>query len=148
MEFLKKIRETLINWQVNGESDVFKVLNAKRPSLPNNDLSQLGFEEYRYFQYYTDCFVLELSVIPFLVALGYYFYLFRKERMRPNRDLLKMKKIWMKMLFFGFPAINLYGVNVYRRYFVRHEIEGFLMKKYNYEIKAFRKQQIQKKPGN
>lgn len=140
MELIEKIRDKLITFQISGETDLFKFLYSKRPSLPNNDLSQLGFEEYKYFWYYADCFILELSVIPFLIPLGYYFYLFTREKAKANRDILKMKSIWVKMLFFGVPAMNLYCVNIYRRYFVKHNFEGLLGKKYYNEIKAFKKQ--------
>jgi len=128
-----QIEETLINWQLPYESELFSLINVKRK------FEKLEKEEQKYFGYYKNTFQLELLSALVTVPMGYFVYKYKQETSKSVKDAAMINKRLKILFLWGIPAINLFLVAFYRRYFYKHPQEDVLRLKYFKEIRELQK---------
>jgi len=130
-----QIKETLIQWQLPNESEIFKIIDVKRK------FEKLPEEEETYFKYYRYTFIMEMLSGLSTIPVGIVAYKYRTENRKVVKDIPRINRYLKLVAVLGVPAINLFLVTFYRRYFYKHHFEDRLRLKYMKEIKAFSKKQ-------
>ena len=144
MDFFSGFREKLLLYQLNGESDLFKLLNLLRLTQPDGDLRSIGDDEAKYFKFYRTCFELETLALLFLMPVGFYGYRFYKAFNRTPPDPRGIQKALVRLLITGVPALNLGIFNGYRRFFHELDCEKLHQRKYAEELREMRKRKPKK----